>query len=200
MGWSAADPVRMPAANLDEWIALGYRPEGPEIRRALAALSPCELLAARTLLQELLGGLCNLAQRIGRDEDAVGDIVGLAWERIRTYPSHRPGSVSGNVMLDVGKRYRRQHERTEPLADGANSAQLEPSAEDQVIHVAFFEDLAAASAENGVSGQVLDTILRSRVLGESMAELAAEQQVPIKVLWHRRWRDEARLRDLTLAS
>src|SRR3546814_2839985 len=101
-------------------------------------------------------------------------------------------------MLDVGKRYRRQHDRTSPLSFFCNSAQLEPSAEDQVLHVAFFADLAAASAENGVSGQVLDTILRSRVRGASMAELAAEQTVTVKVLWHRRWRAEARPRDFPL--
>lgn len=199
--WSAAHPVLVPAANLDDVIALGHQPEaGPEIRRVLAVLAPSEFLAARTLLQELLGGLCVLAWRVGRDDDAVDDIVGLAWERIRTYPAHRPGSVSGNVLLDVGKRYRRQHERAERgrVADCVD--QLEPSAEDQVLQIAFFEEFAAASVKSGVSAQVLDTILRSRVGGESMAELAAEQQVPLKVLWHRRWRAEARLRDLPMAS
>jgi hypothetical protein len=79
MRWSA------PAANLDDVIALGHRPEeGPEVRRALAVLALTDRLAARTLLQELLGGLCNLARRIGRDADAVDDVVSLAWERIRT--------------------------------------------------------------------------------------------------------------------
>jgi hypothetical protein len=47
---------------------------------------------------------------IGRDDDAVDDVLAIAWERIRTYPSCRPGSVSGNVLLDVRKRYRRQHQ------------------------------------------------------------------------------------------
>lgn len=202
MRWSAAHPVLVPASNLDDVIALGYRPaDGPEIRRALAKLAPTDHLAARTLLQELLGGLCSLAQRVGRDDDALDDIVGLAWERIRTYPSHRPGSVSGNVLLDVRKRYRRQHDCTQrDRMARCWGAQLEPSAEDQVLHAAFFEELAASSAEVGVSGPVLDTILRSRVGGESMADLAAEQQVPVKVLWHRRWRAEARLRKLPLAS
>lgn len=201
MRWSASHPVLVPASNLDDVIALGYRPrEGHEIRRALAKLAPTDHLAARTLLQELLGGLCRLAQRVGRDDDAVDDIVGLAWERIRTYPSHRPGSVSGNVLLDVRKRYRRQHECTQLGRIACCAAQLEPSAEDQVLHAAFFEELGAVSADVGVSGQALDTILRSRVGGESMADLAAEQQVPVKVLWHRRWRAEARLRELPLAS
>jgi len=33
-----------------------------------------------------------------------------------------------------------------------------------------------------------------------MADLAAEQDVSLKVLWHRRWRGEARLRDWALSA
>jgi hypothetical protein len=198
--WSAAHPILMTTANLDDVIALGYRPdEGPEVRRALALLAPTDGLAARTLLQELLGGLCNLARRIGRDADAVDDVVGLAWERIRTYPADRPGSVSGNVLLDVRKRYCRAHETT-TRCGVVEYARLEPSAEDKVVSRVSFEELIAASERSGVSSTVLETIIRSRVVGESMTDLAAEQQIPLKVLWHRRWRAEARLRDLPLAG
>lgn len=200
MRWSSLHPVLTPADDLDEVIALGYRPdEGPEVRRALAALAPTDELAARTLLQELLGGLCNLARRIGRDADAVDDVVSLAWERIRTYPANRPGSVSGNVLLDVRKRYCHSHDMATRRGT-IECARVEPSAEDRVVSNAFFEELVTASKRSGVSRAVLETIIRSRVVGESMADLAAEQQVPVKVLWHRRWRAEARLRDLPLAS
>ncbi|MCZ7538096.1 MAG: hypothetical protein M5T61_20630 [Acidimicrobiia bacterium] len=65
---------------------------------------------------------------------------------------------------------------------------------------AFLEEIVSASSSSGISEDVLATILRSRVGGESMADLAAEQQVTLKVLWHRRWRAEARLRELPLAS
>lgn len=200
MRWSAAHPVFVPATNLEDVIVLGHRPDdGPVLRRALGALAPTDPLAARTLLQALLGGLCNLARRIGRDSDAVDDMVGLAWERIRTYPPERPGSVSANVLLDVRKRYSRAQNKTLRVG-GVECARLEPSAEDHVISRVFFEDLAEASKQGGVSSAVLETIIRSRVVGESMADLAAEQQVPVKVLWHRRWRAEARLRALPLAS
>ena len=199
--WSTAHPVFASADDLDDVIALGYRPDdGPEIRRALAALAPSDDIAARTLLQELLGGLCNLARRVGRDSDAIDDIVSLAWERIRTYPVHRPGSVSGNVLLDVRKRYCREHDRANRSRLAVCCAESEPSAEDRVVGRAFVEELVAASEQSGVSSQVLGVIIRSRVGGESMADLAAEQQVPLKVLWHRRWRAEARLRELPLAG
>lgn len=200
MRWSAAHPALLPASDLDGVLALGYSPEnGPEVRRALAALAPTDRLAARTMLQGLLGGLCNLARRVGRDDEAADDIIRLGWERIRTYPAERPGSVSANVLLDVRKRYRREQEKAKRRVVPCE-ATSEPSAEDRAISHAFIEELIAASEESGVSANVLSTILRSRVGGESMAELADEQQVRLKVLWHRRWRAEARLRALPLAS
>ncbi len=201
MRWSSAHPVLAPADGLDDVIALGYEPEeGPEVRRILAALAPTDELAARTLLQALLGGLCNLAQRIGRDRDAIDDVVSLAWERIRTYPAHRPGSVSGNVLLDVRKRYSREHDGAAQCRAAVGCEECEPSPEDRVVARAFLDEFVAAGKRSGVSSEVLATILRSRVDGESMADLAAEQQVPVKVLWHRRWRGEARFRELPLAS
>ena len=68
------------------------------------------------------------------------------------------------------------------------------------VRHAFLEELVTASSSSGISDDVLATILRSRVGGESMADLAAEQQVTLKVLWHRRWRAEARLRDCALSA
>lgn len=200
MRWSAAHPVFLSVPDLHGVITLGYDPAtGSQVRRALASLAPTDRVAARTLLQELIGGLCNLARRVGRDEEALDDIIRLAWERIRTYPSDRPGSVSANVLLDVGKRYRREQERAKrrPTVATAHHA---PSAEDTFFRHTVIDDLVAASAESGVSDQVLRTIIRSRLGGESMADLAAEQQIPLKVLWHRRWRAEVRLREFDLAS
>lgn len=200
MRWSSTHPVLSSASNLDEVLDLGFdADDGPEVRRALAALAPTDHLAARALLQGLLGGLCNLARRVGRDDDAVDDIVRLAWERIRTYPSSRPGSVSANVLLDVRKRYRREQDKARRQI-GACVATEVPSAEDQFVSRSFFEELVTASCSSGISDEVLSTILRSRVGGEAMADLAEEQQVTVKVLWHRRWRAEARLRELPLVS
>lgn len=201
MRWSSAHPVLEQATDLDDVLALGHRPDrGPEVRRVLAGLAPTDDIAARTLLQGLLGGLCNLAQRVGRDADAVDEIVSLAWERIRTYPVHRPGSVSGNVLLDVRKRYTRLHQDAAWCDDVAQGHESEPSPEDRVVERAFIDDFVAAGMRSGLSSDVVATIVRSRIHGESMADLALEQNVPIKVLWHRRWRGEARLRDLATAS
>ena len=201
MRWSSLHPVLAPANDLHDVITLSHDPdEGTEVRRALATLAPSDELAARTLMQALLGGLCNLAQQIGHDDDAVDEVVSLAWERIRTYPAHRQGSVSGNVLLDVRKRYNREREILARRHDAACRQESEPSPEDEVVARTFIDQLVAAGMRGGPSTDVVATILRSRVDGESMAHLAAEQQVPVKVLWHRRWRGEARLRDVAIAS
>ena len=131
-------------------------------------------LAARTLLQALLGGLNSLACRIGREDDAIDEMVSLAWER-STYPAHRPGSVSGNVWLDVRKRYLRIHDTETRCAIAAPRVALEPSAEDQVLCDASVRELVTAGEQRGLPGIVLETIIRSRVGGESITDLAAEQ-------------------------
>lgn len=198
--WSSTHPVLSSATDLDAVLDLGFDPnDGPEVRRALAAVAPTDHLAARTLLQGLLGGLCNLAHHVGRDDEAVDDIIRLAWERIRTYPPSRPGSVSANVLLDVRKRYRREQDKARRQIAACVATEV-PSAEDQFVSRIFFEELMTASSSSGISDEVLATILRSRVGGEAMADLADEQQVTVKVLWHRRWRAEARLRELPLVS
>lgn len=112
-----------------------------------------------------------------------------------------PAGVSvGNVLLDVRKRYNREHEIPARRHDAACRQASEPSPEDQVVARTFIDQFVAAGIRGGLSTDVVATILRSRVDGESMADLAAEQQVPVKVLWHRRWRGEVRLRDLAVAS
>lgn len=199
--WAACYPILDDAVDLASVLELGHDPDlGPHVRRALVELAVVDDLAGRTLLQGLLGGLCNLARSVGRDEHAMDDIVRLAWERIRTYPLHRPGTVSGNVMLDVRKSYRAEQERFQRERCVEPVVEFTPSAEDVVLAYAVYEDLLVSVGRSGVPDSVLSTILRSRVGGESMADLADEQAVPVKVLWHRRWRAEARLRDLPLAS
>ena len=170
MRWSSTYPVLTSAQDLDGVIVLGFDPDdGPEVRRALAVMAPTDHLAARTLLQGLLGGLCNLAHRVGRDDDAVDDIVRLAWERIRTYPASRPGSVSANVLLDVRKRYRREQDKARRQIASCVAVEA-PSAEEQFVSRAFLEELVSASASSGIwsmfAGQVAPNL--APVLGHAL--------------------------------
>jgi hypothetical protein len=98
-----------------------------EVLSILARLAPTDVLATRTLLQMLLPGLVRLVGTVGHgDPEAQDEIVALAWERIRTYPTSRNGSVAANVVLDVRKQYVRLrrgdqavalHLVTEPIDD-----------------------------------------------------------------------------------
>jgi len=201
--WSVRNPVLADARTLDDVLAINRSPvHGPELRRFLAHLAPSDDLAARTLLQAMLGGLCNLSHQVGRDDDACSEIMALAWERIRTYPAHRPGTVSGNILLDVRKWYGQLHRAAveQPCLVEQSAVAEEPSAEDVVLSRQFLAELATAGDRAGISRPTLATVVRSRAMGESMAALAAEQRVSLKVLWHRRWRAEARLRELPLAG
>lgn len=173
------------------------------VLKALATLAPDDDIAARTLLQAMVPGLARLSAVAGNDDPAaIDEMISLAWERIRTYPAERMGSVAANILLDVRKRYR-HHRRIEApssvelyddLIDGRAST------EDEVLGRLLVGELAAAQEDGVMSASVLGTILRTRLCGERLADLAAEQHITTQLLCHRRWRAEVRLRELPLAG
>ncbi len=174
-----------------------------EVLSILAGLAPTDELAARTLLQVLLPGFVRLVGTLGQDDpEAQDELVALAWERIRTYPSTRPGSVAANVILDVRKQYvkLRRDARTVPLFLCPEPFAEASSPEDQAIAVMGVEEIAAAQRQGFVSAAVLEAIVRTRLGGESLAEVAADQGLDTEVLCQRRWRAERRLRTLPLAG
>ena len=173
------------------------------VLKALAVLAPHDDIAARTLLQAMIPGVVRLSTVAGNDDPAaIDELISLAWERIRTYPPERGGSVAANILLDVRKRYRHHRwieaptslELCDELVDG------QASTEDQVLGRLLVGELAAAQRDGMMSGSVLATILRTRVCGERLADLAAEQHITTQLLCHRRWRAEVRLRELPLAG
>ena len=97
------------------------------------------------------------------------------WERIRTYPCHRSGRVSANILLDVRKRYRRHRtfEVPESVYLEHDLIDDDPSVEDEVLSRVFLIELAQAQRQGLMSAQVLDTILRIFQLGDSRCETAA---------------------------
>jgi hypothetical protein len=180
------------------------RAQAPAVLRALAAMAPDDDLAARCLLQALIPGLVCLAARSGNDDPAaLEEMVSLAWERIRTYPTTRHGSVAGNVLLDVRKRYRAHRSIDAPTGtwqhDG-DAIDQRPGPDDEVLGRLLLEELAAARRDGVVSAPALELIVRTRVVGESLAEVAASEAVEPQVLCQRRWRAERRLRQLPLTG
>jgi len=202
--WSNSHQALAGNADLTEVLLARRNPDrSGAILKALALLAPTDDLAARTLLQAVVPGLVSLSTRVGNDDEAaLNEMVALAWERIRTYPCQRNGSVAGNILLDVRKRYRHHRSIEAPVSVTLDGDQIDdqPSTEDQVLGRLLLEELAAAQRTGMMSGSVLATILRTRLFGEHLADLAAEQDITPQLLCHRRWRAEVRLRQLPLAG
>jgi hypothetical protein len=197
--WQRQDPALGDGGGLDDLLARRRDPEAaPAILAGLARLAPTEPLAARVLLQALVPGLVRLAATAGYDDPAALDeLVSLAWERIRTYPATRHGSVAANVLLDTRKRYR-QHRAIEAprniSTDDIVSSPSSPSAESVAMSRSVMSDLASARRDGFVDEDALDLIMRTRVVGESLDDLAADQGCTVTCLAQRRWRAERRLR------
>lgn len=197
--WQRHDPALGDGGGLDDLLARRRDSAvAPAILAGLARLAPTEPLAARVLLQALIPGLVRLAATACYDDPAALDeLVSLAWERIRTYPATRHGSVAANVLLDTRKRYRQHRVIEAPRnvsTDGMRTPPSTPSAESIAMSRAVMSDLATARRDGVIDEDSLDLILRTRVVGESLDDLAADRECTVTCLAQRRWRAERRLR------
>lgn len=193
--WRAAEPALCDLRDLGEVLERRRVAErSAAVLSALARLAPTEPLAARTLLQALLPGLVNMAlHRYADDPDAVEEIMAIAWERIRTYPPGRPGSVAANVVIDVRKRYQahRAANSTETFPVRDNTA---PSAEEVALARLTVDELVAAARGGFITDVALGLILRTRLDDVPLRQVAAERHEDEHTLTCVRWRAERRLR------
>jgi DNA-directed RNA polymerase specialized sigma24 family protein len=174
------------------------------ILRTLATLAPGDALASRTLLQALIPGLRRLAQTAGRkDHGAIDELVSLAWERIRTYPDDRPGSVAANVLWDVRKRYC-DHRRIDvpALTRRRPMVPARPplSVEEAVLHRAFVHEIAAAQQQGLIPDGAFALIVRTRLYDEPIEKIAQDLGVHVDCLRGRRRRGERNLREHLLPA
>ena len=104
-GW-AAHPALAACADLDEVVARAARGDDAVLVALLGAAAGPDALAARTVLQAMLGRLVRMA---GRDPRAsVDDYVGALWCVIATYPlAARPARAAANLALDTLKEVHR---------------------------------------------------------------------------------------------
>ncbi len=171
--------------------------KAPAILAALARLASGDALAARALLHAMVPGLLKLASTTFADDPlAFEEFVSLAWERIRTYPTSRPGSVAANVIWDVRKRYCEhlsiEEPESLPIEPGPDKAV--PSAEDIVLGRAAIDDVVAAHRDGVIGSIALTLILRTRVDEVPLDIAAAEQRATAQQANCIRWRAEQRLR------
>ena len=198
--WRAEEPLLADIADLDAVLAL--RRHADASRRVLSFLArqaPTDPLAARTLLQALLPGLVHIATVTASDDrDAVEEFVALAWERIRTYPPTRPGSVAANVICDVRKRYREHRELDVPRGvqlPEVGALTSAPSAEDVALEqLVVNESLRALIRRGWLDRDDARLIVETRLLDVDETELAARAGMRRRKLMVRRWRAECRVR------
>lgn len=199
------------ALDVEELADLMERRRTPEgahaVLGALARLAPTDRLAARTLLQALVPGLGGLVRTLGRgNDDVAAQLVSLAWERIRTYPQQRSGSVAANVLLDVRKAFWAEA-KSEHAVQGLSLRETTESPEDIVVEreeSEILKRIVEARDRGVISDCALRVIVRTRVHGDTLEEAAADEELTVRNVVLRRWRGERAIRrhldDLPLAG
>lgn len=197
--WSLQHPVLRGAEDLEAVLARRRHPDlQRDVLTALARRAPVEPLAARALLQALLPGLLCLAAGVGSDDRyAIPRVISLAWERIRTYPQERLGSPAANIVWDVRKRYHKDRAAEDPTAIPLPAHRL-PDADDLPDQVAVersvFDRLAVAQRDGVISDAARRLIIRTRIHGDTLPTVAADEGETVDALNQRRWRAERDLR------
>lgn len=131
-----------------------------------------DLLAARTVLQAMLGKVVRLAQAC--PDAGTHEFVAALWCRIRTYPlSRRPTSIAANLALDTRKDVLRQLS-ADRAALRPTAGQLPSGAPDQgdLGH----DDarwVVAVAEEQGLIDPVTATVLRAVYLDGANSRVAA---------------------------
>lgn len=196
--WALVEPaLAFPTlANLMDQRRLSAA-DGQEILGALARLASADRLAARTLLQAIIPGIANMTRTFrSGNADIDADLVAIAWERIRTYPTHRPGSVAANVLFDVRKRYCQRLRRDRAARELAAAPVEVLTPEELVVQRddSCLKQLANARDRGLISSCALRAIVRSRIDDDSLEEVAADENLSVRNLVLRRWRGERALR------
>jgi DNA-directed RNA polymerase specialized sigma24 family protein len=193
--WKAADSAFRFWSNAAELVSFAQRRHQPIASdRALALLASrasCDDLAARALLQAVEPGLRALMSRyhwLAPAEDLSASAVAWAWERIRSYPfRRRPERIAANVLLDTAYRLRLEWRSRPALMEESmvNDIEIEVGYET----VELLDLITRQLDEVGTA-----VVLRTRLLDESVEEVASSLGCQATALRERRRRAERRLR------
>ena len=171
--WKAADPSLRSIGTFDDFTTLASGPAGDNTLLALARLAPTNELAALTLMRAVLPGLIQIAARhrtMRLDAPAGELLLGIAWERIVTYPtSRRPRAVAANILADsrkwlIAHRPPNEVQLTPQPADHRDPANVADTALSRVLFEDFTATLAAAVAGGEIEAAAL-TALPARLSG-----------------------------------
>jgi DNA-directed RNA polymerase specialized sigma24 family protein len=200
--WQRREPVL--ARFADPFALVRYmRGPGPRTDKdavlcAVLAWAKEEPLGGRVVLEVIRPGLWNLTGRLTRGarerEELRAILLASLWKGIREYPlERRPRRVAANLLLDalhatlveVGK----ESALRAVLARGSTEARAAPvSVEGDLDGL-----LARAVSAGAVSSDEADLVLRTRIDGERLGDLAPRTGVSYNTLKLRRQRAERRL-------
>jgi DNA-directed RNA polymerase specialized sigma24 family protein len=203
LDWGSSWPALAACESLDDVLGLVREQPDPALY-ALLSLSACgDVLAARVVLQAMLGKLVRMA---AIDTQAgLDDYVGALWLRIRTYPTaDRPVRIAANLALDTLKTVQGQRRtprgiEVTPYPPSAFVDSLwdrpEPSADElaarRVIRAAARLGLISSDTE-----AVLTSVYADGLSGPSAAARHGKSPGAIRVQCHtavRRMAQHARL-------
>lgn len=185
--------------DLLTWTKQGIDPaESDKVLAALAGRSSHDEVAARALLQCLAPGLCRLASKYGaRNPEVATEVIGAAYERIRTYPiERRPRAIAANVLADTHQKLWRARQRkvveTCALEEmTAAAAPVDTTATEELLGL-----IATAVRTGKLTREAAEVIVLTRVYDVDIASIADSEGVDPQTLRQRRRRAEARLSEL----
>ena len=195
--WAQEHPVFAAHPDLRALLAAARRQAHPEladqILAALAGRAGADDLAARALLQAVLPGLRALAithHWAAPADELEAALVAIAWEHIRCYPiTNRPRRIAANLLLDTGHHLRRtlpRRNQTTPL----DTLGEHPAPDARAAAAELTELVCDAVAEGHLDPSPAALILRTRVLDEPVARVAADLGYEPDTIRHRRRRAE----------
>lgn len=198
--WAEREPALETFATVQALVGSLRRRSGDYERESaiLAALlqqARSDPLAGRVVLQALLPGLKRLAGRLlfeaGEREELWSLLLAHLWAGIRSYPvERRPRRVAANLLLDAAHATLGDLGKERRLR--AHASELAPES----VEAGEQEELVLARAvrAGALSRAEALLILRSRVEGVPLAQIATEEGAGYDALRIRRRRAELRLR------
>jgi len=198
--WAEREPVLETFTTVQALVGSLRRRSGDYERESaiLAALlqqARSDPLAGRVVLQALLPGLKRLAGRLlfeaGEREELWSLLLAHLWAGIRSYPvERRPRRVAANLLLDAAHATLGDLGKERRLR--AHASELAPES----VEAGEQEELVLARAvrAGALSRAEALLILRSRVEGVPLAQIATEEGAGYDALRIRRRRAELRLR------
>lgn len=196
----ADDPILGNLTSLSDllvWTKQGTPPAEADAVLAALARRACvgDEVAARSLMQCLAPGLCRLAGKYGaRNPEVVAEVIGAAYERIRTYPiERRPRAIAANVIADTHQKLWRARQRKQVETCALEECATAAAPEVETSTQELVELVAEAVKAGRLTREAAEVIVLTRIYDVDIATLAAAEGLDPQTMRQRRRRAEARL-------